>query len=94
MSRGIHKGLPSGQEKCVEAILAHVKQHGVVPTHTELMRALDLKSNTSVYDFLRGLAQRGIIICRPKHLSGRRATPAKDKNPTDGVRHASTMEAA
>jgi len=85
--RGLNKGLPAQQKKLMVAVLAHVEEHGVVPTHTELARALGLKSNASIYDFLRSMAYRGIIIRRPEDFGRRRSrAPSKDQHSPNTVR--------
>lgn len=85
MSHGVPKRLPARQKELMIAVLAYMEEHGVVPTNRYLVSALGLKGNTSVTDFLRSLALRGVILRRPQHLSRRRASPAKNQHPANTV---------
>ena len=57
--------LTDAQRKALEAIRAHVKEHGLAPTRSELKDALELHNQVTVDSRLHGLAKKGWIELVP-----------------------------
>jgi SOS-response transcriptional repressor LexA len=58
-------GLTKRQADALRFIRGYHAEHGITPTFTEIMEAMDLRSKSSVHHLITGLEERGFITRIP-----------------------------
>lgn len=57
----MQEALTSRQKETIDFIKAFIKEQGIPPTHAEIAKALNCRSNTAASDHLKALVRKGYI---------------------------------
>lgn len=73
--------MTAGARRCLDAILAHRREHDESPTIRELMERMNLQSEQSVHRYLTILDENGYIARLPRRARGIRVLKERVADP-------------